>query len=83
MADHREIRVKATAPAGAVDDLETIHQLSELDLLMPKLYIHMIEIFELVDGVNKDKVVDNITKGLARTLADYPILTGEYSRNTA
>lgn len=77
MADHREIRVKATAPASAVDDAETIHQLSELDLVMPKLYIHMIEIFELEDSANKDKIVDNLTKGLARTLADYPILTGE------
>ncbi|KAH7489422.1 hypothetical protein FOMA001_g2342 [Fusarium oxysporum f. sp. matthiolae] len=43
---------------------------------MPKLYMHMIEIFELLQGVSKASIVRGLATGLERTLADYPILSG-------
>ncbi|KIL89227.1 hypothetical protein FAVG1_07621 [Fusarium avenaceum] len=74
MANQRGLSVQPTgADPGASDD---IIQLSDLDHLMPKLYVHMIEIFELPENSAKDSIVQNLTSGLERALADYPILTG-------
>lgn len=75
MAGTKEIRVKAAMVTGAGQ--HRVLQLSDLDHLMPKLYVHMIEIFELPAQANKEMIVDNLVKGLQRTLADYPLLTGE------
>lgn len=75
MANQRELSVQPTgADPGASDD---IIQLSDMDHLMPKLYVHMIEIFELPENSTKDSIVENLTSGLERALADYPILTGQ------
>ncbi|KAH8651277.1 transferase family-domain-containing protein [Xylariales sp. PMI_506] len=74
MSNRREIHVK---PLGAVNEgQDEIFQLSDLDHLMPKLYVHMIEIFEQPENFDKNTIVGNLVKGLERTLADYPILTG-------
>jgi hypothetical protein len=74
MANRREIRVGALG--AATEGPDEIFQLSDLDHLMPKLYVHMIEIFELPENADKTSIVNNLVKGLERTLADYPILTG-------
>jgi trichothecene 3-O-acetyltransferase len=77
MLSRREIHVK---PAGDLSEgQDEILQLSDMDLLMPKLYVHMIEIFELPKDVDKTAIIENLVKGLERTLADYPILTGKWS----
>ncbi|KAK6063342.1 trichothecene 3-o-acetyltransferase [Seiridium cupressi] len=74
MAPTQEIRVR---PLGAATQGEDqVFQLSDLDHLMPKLYVHMIEIFEQPESVDKSVIVANLVKGLERALADYPILTG-------
>ena len=74
MTDRREINVR---PVGVGKDApDEIFQLSDLDHLMPKLYVHMIEIFELPQNTPKDTIVNRLIVGLERALADYPILTG-------
>ncbi|KAH8196423.1 hypothetical protein TruAng_009410 [Truncatella angustata] len=74
MANVQEIRVRPlTAAIGSQDE---IFQLSDLDHLMPKLYVHMVEIFELPKHADRTTIVSNLVKGLERTLVDYPILTG-------
>ncbi|KXJ88363.1 trichothecene 3-o-acetyltransferase [Microdochium bolleyi] len=74
MADDQQIRVKPATASGA--RLDKVYLLSDLDHLMPKLYVHMIEIFELPAQTDKTQVVNNLVEGLARTLADYPLLAG-------
>uniref|UniRef100_A0A0D2XF84 Trichothecene 3-O-acetyltransferase n=1 Tax=Fusarium oxysporum (strain Fo5176) TaxID=660025 RepID=A0A0D2XF84_FUSOF len=64
-------------PMGAETEApDVIFQLSGLDHLMPKLYVHMIEIFEMPQDVSKDSIVESLVTGLERTLVDYPILSG-------
>ncbi|PSR79900.1 trichothecene 3-o-acetyltransferase [Coniella lustricola] len=53
-----------------------VFQLSDVDHLMPKLYVHMIEIFKQPENIDKGQLVNNLVTGLQHTLADYPILTG-------
>ncbi|KAF4337276.1 trichothecene 3-o-acetyltransferase [Fusarium beomiforme] len=73
MASLQVINVK---PLGArLRSPDEIFQLSDLDHLMPKIYVHMIEIFELPQTISKNTTVDNLVSGLERTLADYPILS--------
>lgn len=72
MATSRETRVQAYSPSNNSDG---VLQLAELGAIEPKLYVHMIEIFSLPAGANKEQVLSNITEGLSRTLAEYPILT--------
>ena len=75
MTDRREINVR---PIGVGKDApDEIFQLSDLDHLMPKLYVHMIEIFELPQNIPKDTIVNRLIVGLERALSDYPILTGK------
>lgn len=75
MANQRKLSIRPTgADPGATDD---IIQLSDMDHLMPKLYVHMIEIFELPEDSIRDSVVKTLISGLERALADYPILTGQ------
>ncbi|RDW87983.1 hypothetical protein BP6252_00015 [Coleophoma cylindrospora] len=74
MANRREIRVR---PVGdATEGKDEIFQLSDLDHLMPKLYVYMIEIFELPEDTDKLSIINNLVTGLERTLSNYPILTG-------
>lgn len=73
MATTRETRVHAYNPSNNSDGVFT---LAELGAIEPKLYVHMIEIFSLPADANKDQVLSNLTQGLSRTLAEYPILTG-------
>ncbi|KAK2680290.1 Transferase [Fusarium oxysporum f. sp. vasinfectum] len=74
MAGQRVINVR---PMGAETNAPgRIFQLSDLDHLMPKLYVHMVEIFELPQVVSKDSIVESLVTGLERTLVDYPILSG-------
>lgn len=50
--------------------------LSEMDHVMPKIYVLIAEVFELPAGLDKDTVVHNLCKGLGYTLAQYPPLAG-------
>jgi hypothetical protein len=75
MTNHRELNVRPIGTDPWTSD--DIIQLSDLDHLMPKLYVHMIEIFELPENSIKDSIVKNLVSGLERALADYPILTGQ------
>lgn len=63
-------------PHQAGNDGTTVFQLSNLDLLMPKLYVHMVEIFELPPKADHQLIKSTLKEGLDRTLSDYPILTG-------
>ncbi|ROW07895.1 hypothetical protein VMCG_03518 [Cytospora schulzeri] len=69
----RETRVQAYNPSSNSDG---VFQLAELGAIEPKLYVHMIEVFSLPADANKEQVLSNLTQGLSRTLAEYPILTG-------
>ncbi|KAK2611007.1 hypothetical protein N8I77_004390 [Diaporthe amygdali] len=69
MATIRETRVQ---PHGNKQD--EIVQLADLDAIEPKLYVHMIEVFSLRPDADKQQILDNLTQGLSRTLAEYPIL---------
>lgn len=71
----KEIRVQPHGAQGSRGQDETF-QMSNMDLLMPKLYVHMIEVFELPPDADKDTIIKNLAEGLARTLDDYPILAG-------
>lgn len=81
MATSREIRVQ---PYGATGKSITngnehdhvIFQLSNLDLLMPKLYVQMVEVFQLPADADKPLILSTLTDGLSLALADHPILTG-------
>lgn len=75
MTDRREINVRPIGVGKHAPD--KIFQLSDLDHLMPKLYVHMIEIFELPQNIPKDTIVNRLIVGLERALSDYPILTGK------
>ncbi|KAM0206360.1 hypothetical protein ACHAPA_009597 [Fusarium lateritium] len=74
MTNQREIGVQPTRVDPGTSD--EVIQLSDLDHLMPKLYVHMIEIFQLPENGIKDSIVNSLISGLERALADYPILTG-------
>lgn len=78
MATSRETRVQAYSPEpyGDSNDGDEVFQLSELGAIEPKLYVHMIEIFSLAAGADKGEVLSNLSEGLSRTLAGYPILLG-------
>lgn len=82
MVTTREIRVQATKPgvgngiSSSKDAPPTVTQLSDLDLLMPKINVHMIEVFSLPPDADKQQIICNLTHGLSLTLADYPILAG-------
>ncbi|KAG6363115.1 hypothetical protein INS49_008210 [Diaporthe citri] len=71
MAALRETRVQ---PHGNKQD--EVVQLADLDVIEPKLYVHMIEVFSLKPDADKQQILDNLTEGLSRTLAEYPILVG-------
>lgn len=71
----QEHRVQPYSARGE-EGKDEITQLSDLDHLMPKLYVHMIEVFELPADANKDAIINNLLQGLARTLDDYPIVAG-------
>jgi hypothetical protein len=75
MTNQRELGVRPVGTDSETSD--EVIQLSDLDHLMPKLYVHMIEIFELPENSIKDSIVKNLISGLERALADYPILTGQ------
>ncbi|KAF4447208.1 Trichothecene 3-O-acetyltransferase [Fusarium austroafricanum] len=70
-------RIISVKPLGSDPQAkDKILQLSDVDHLMPKLYVHVIEIFELPDDISKESIINNLASGLERTLADYLILTG-------
>lgn len=71
MATLRETRVQ---PHGNRQD--EVVQLADLDVIEPKLYVHMIEVFSLKPDSDKQQILENLTEGLSRTLAEYPILVG-------
>lgn len=77
MATTRVISVQPYGqnPQDRGEDNELI-QLSDLDLFMPKLYVHMIEVFSLPADADRQKVLSDLAEGLSHTLADYPVLTG-------
>lgn len=77
MKTSREIRVQPVrrGPGYSINE-DVITRLSDLDLLMPKLYVHMIEVFSLPPGTDKEQIVSNLTRGLSLTLGDYPVLAG-------
>lgn len=58
------------------NEKDVVFQLSDLDHLMPKIYVHLVEIFRLPADTNKAFVLDILTNSLSRALADHPILTG-------
>lgn len=71
MATIRETRVQPCA-----NKQDEIVQLADLDVIEPKLYVHIIEVFSLQPNADKQNALDNLTEGLSRTLAEYPILVG-------
>ncbi|ENH72293.1 hypothetical protein FOC1_g10004532 [Fusarium oxysporum f. sp. cubense race 1] len=74
-ADDKPMSLPQPAPAGPIPTTAW-HAYLSYDHLMPKLYVHMIEIFELPQDVSKASIVRGLATGLERTLADYPILSG-------
>ncbi|KAF7536037.1 hypothetical protein G7054_g4908 [Neopestalotiopsis clavispora] len=78
MESNREIHVRSLGAAGSSGGSDEVLQLSDMDHCMPKLYVQMIEIFELPETTEEERksIVDNLVKGLQRALFDYPILTG-------
>ncbi|KAL1860420.1 hypothetical protein Daus18300_009193 [Diaporthe australafricana] len=71
MATFREISVQPHR-----NKQDEIVQLADLDVIEPKLYVHMIEVFSLKAGADKQQILDNLTEGFSRTLDEYPILVG-------
>lgn len=50
--------------------------LSDMDHIMPKIYILIVEIFELPIGTSKDIIVASLVEGLEITLGQYPEVAG-------
>lgn len=72
------IQVKPLDASPSAAGSDEVLQLSDMDLCMPKLYVQMIEVFELPEATEdqKARIVGNLVKGLERAVTDYPILTG-------
>lgn len=68
------LRETGVQPHGNKQD--EVVQLADLDVIEPKLYVHMIEVFSLRPDADKQQILNNLTEGLSRTLAEYPILVG-------
>lgn len=66
------IRVQPLGETSGVDRFE----LSDTDHTMPKLYVQIAEVFELPPDVDRDGIVQGLTKGLAFALGQYPVLAG-------
>jgi trichothecene 3-O-acetyltransferase len=61
-----------TAPA------EEQFMLSDMDHTMPKVYVLILEIFELQASIDRDDLVRNMEHGLEFALSQYPILAGVF-----
>jgi trichothecene 3-O-acetyltransferase len=70
----REIRVR---PLGweAMSPRQDF-ALSEMDHLMPKMYVLISEIFECPRTLDREHIVTSLTRGLETALVSYPILAG-------
>ncbi|KAG8164822.1 hypothetical protein KVR01_005097 [Diaporthe batatas] len=68
------IRRATVQPYGNKRD--EVVQLADLDVIEPKLYVHIIEVFSLQPNADKQQILENLIEGLSRTLAEYPILVG-------
>lgn len=70
----KELRIR---PAGWESaPAEEDFALSDMDHTMPKIYVQIVEVFQLAPHVEKAKVVDSMAKGLEVTLSQFPILAG-------
>jgi hypothetical protein len=70
----KEIRVRPTGWESA--PLEERFPLSDMDHTMPKIYVQIVEVFQVGPNVDKAKIVDTMVTGLESTLSQFPILTG-------
>jgi trichothecene 3-O-acetyltransferase len=71
MAAIRETRVEPRSSKKG-----EVVRLSDLGVIEPKLYVHMIEVFSLQPDADKQQILNNLSEGLSRTFAEYPILVG-------
>jgi hypothetical protein len=44
--------------------------------VMPKTYVHIVEVFRLPAEADVDSILDNLRTGLARTLLQHQLLAG-------
>lgn len=58
------------------NDQDVVFQLSNLDHMIPKIYVQMVEIFQVSSDIDKASIITILTNSLSRALADHPILTG-------
>lgn len=70
-----EIRVRPTGWESAPEEEQFV--ISDMDHTMPKIYVQIVEVFELPREAEKPKIVDNMIKGLEYTLSQFPILAGK------
>lgn len=70
-----EIRVRPTGWESAPEEEQFV--ISDIDHTMPKIYVQIVEVFELPREAEKPKIVDNMIKGLEYTLSQFPILAGK------
>lgn len=52
------------------------YTLSNFDVIMPRIYIPILEVFELPPNTDKDFLVGNLMRGLQFALSQYPPVTG-------
>ena len=63
-------------PKGLTSTLPQKSPLSDMDHIMPKIYILIVEIFELSASTSKDIVVTSLVEGLEFSLDQYPEIAG-------
>lgn len=51
-------------------------ELSDMDHTMPKIFVPIVEVFELPDGADKEHIISTFRKGLEFTLTQYPVVNG-------
>lgn len=51
-------------------------ELSDMDHTMPKIFVPIVEVFELPDGADKEEIVATFRKGLEFALTQYPVVNG-------
>lgn len=51
-------------------------ELSDMDHTMPKIFVPIVEVFEMPDGADKDGIVATFRKGLEYALTQYPVVNG-------
>lgn len=51
-------------------------ELSDMDHTMPKIFVPIVEVFEMPDGADKDDIITTFRKGLEFALTQYPVVNG-------